>query len=148
LLLRWIVALPLAVAGSMKVLHPSKAEGTLAGMAGEAGTVALGVVELGLAAWLFGGFAATAATASAALLYLFFSGFLASELMSERPQPCGCFGSDVNASPDEIRRGLWWAVLRNIGLVGVAGLALVFEKPLPEPSGAALDVRTDFARLQ
>jgi hypothetical protein len=52
---RYLLALPLILFGTSKVLEPEAARGTLAGSFGDSMTLASGSAELALAAWLISG---------------------------------------------------------------------------------------------
>ena len=139
--LRVVAAVPLAVAGAVKLADPAAAAGTLAGGGGEAVTLAVAAAELALAAWLFSGIGPAAAAWVAAGVYLAFAGVVAAELAAEVPRLCGCFGGGAAEDPESVRRGLWLALGRNLALAAVATLAARAARPVaPDgvPAGAAL----------
>ena len=89
-----------------------------------AAMVAVGIVEVVLAAWLISGWAKRPAAAVELIALASFTGVLAAEATKEFPKPCGCAAkSAVSDDPEAVRRSLWVGVGRNLLLMGAAGAA-------------------------
>lgn len=94
-----VVGLTLLVAGLAKLVNPARFRETLARMlnlpraAGRVTSVALPVIEVGLAVMLLLGLAIRVAAAAAALLFLIFSAVIAAILLRRQQVVCACFGS-------------------------------------------------------
>lgn len=114
------VGLVFVVSGFGKVVAPSSVASFLEaiGVSGDPRRTggAIGLIELATAATIFAGLPWALVVAMA--LLLIFTGGLAAVLVRGRPARCGCFG-DVTSSPVGPMH-----ILRNLVLIGLAGLAL------------------------
>jgi len=133
---RLLLAAVLAVAAVAKLRDPAGTRGALAGFQVPARyrhpvSVVLPIVEIGIAVLLLPAATAEAAALAAAALLAGFTGGLLSVLARGEEVECNCLGSIS-------RRPVGWpAVLRNVGLLGLAGFVAVGGADEPGPSATA-----------
>lgn len=83
--------------------------------------IAFDVIECMLGVWIALGLRERAGVLAGILVLSAFTGALATELKSDQPKPCGCFGAAAAMSdPATIARYLKEGILRNLGLIAIA----------------------------
>jgi hypothetical protein len=131
-----MVGAALLAAALAKMIFPAAKSSVFGGLAHAApwlAWTAIGI-ELVLAAWLISGWRAGAAAIAALLLFSFFSGVIAHDMLEHHPQPCGCFGLVWQQAhePGEIERHLAFGFCSDIAVAVVLGTVLVAAGPAPK----------------
>jgi len=91
---------------------------------------ALGVFEIGLAAWLLSFRTPRLSAGVVIVVLLGFSVVIGLELRREQPLPCGCLRVTPGAtSPHEVRRGLWISLGRNATLILLGAMNVILALP-------------------
>ena len=108
-IVRWIVALVLAVAAGMKIGGAGGMDGgeTMFGELPAWGRMAVVAAELAVASWLVSGWRPRWSAMAAIVLLSVFLAAILMELQKPEPRACGCFGVFAPMGMAAIRRGLW-----------------------------------------
>jgi uncharacterized membrane protein YphA (DoxX/SURF4 family) len=95
---------------------------------------ALGLAELGLAAWMLSGRMPRLSGGVVMAALAAFTALIAIELTRADPRDCGCVRQVIPGQDESsIRSGLWISIGRNVGLIALAGLSIALSPPASSP---------------